>query len=58
MERSIVKSRNRKDFRLNDYAVNIWTEDDFKNVNANTYFLHLKIFSMLNNKFKHAEEKP
>lgn len=41
--------RDRKDFWLNDYVVNIWTEDDFNDVTANTYFLHLKDFSMLNN---------
>ena len=43
--------RNRKEFWLNDYVVNIWTEDDFKDVTENTYFLHLKDFSMLKNNF-------
>ena len=43
--------RNRKEFWLDDYVVNIWTEDDFKDVTENTYFLHLKDFSMLKNNF-------
>ncbi len=40
--------RDRKEYWLNDYVINIWTEDDFKDVTSNTYFLHLKDFSMLN----------
>lgn len=39
--------RSRKEYWLNDFVVNIWTKDDFKDVTANTYFLHLKVFSML-----------
>lgn len=39
--------RSRKEYWLNNFVVNIWTKDDFKDVTANTYFLHLKVFSML-----------
>lgn len=37
-----------KDYWLNDLVVNIWDESDFKDVTENTYFLHMKDFSMLN----------
>ncbi|WP_298393691.1 hypothetical protein [Flavobacterium sp.] len=34
-------------FWLNDFVINIWDEEDFKNITNNTYFLHLKNFDML-----------
>ena len=40
--------RELKDYWLNDLVVNIWDESDFKDVTENTYFLHMKDFSMLN----------
>lgn len=40
--------RCRKEYWLNDFVINIWTKEDFKDITTNTYFLHLKDFSMLN----------
>ena len=42
--------RELKDYWLNDFVVNIWAEADFADVTSNTYFLHLKDFSMNDNK--------
>lgn len=44
--------RKQKDYWLNDYVVNIWTEEDFNDVTDDTLFLHLKDFSMLKSGFK------
>jgi hypothetical protein len=40
--------RERECFWLKDFVINIWDESDFADVTSNTYFLHLKDFSMLN----------
>ena len=42
--------RERKEYWLDDFVINIWEENDFQYVKPETYFLHLKDFSMLNNK--------
>lgn len=39
--------RKRKEYWLNNFVVNIWREEEFADVTENTYFLHLKDFSML-----------
>ena len=41
--------RKRQEYWLNDFVVNIWDEIDFQDVTSETYFLHLKNFSMLKN---------
>lgn len=38
---------NQKDYWLNDFVVNIWAKEDFKDVTFNTYFMHLKDYGML-----------
>lgn len=38
---------NKKEYWLGDRVVNIWDRVDFGDVTDNTYFLHLKDFSML-----------
>ena len=43
--------RNRSEYWLNDFVINIWQNKDFDNVTENTYFLHLKDFSMLNGRY-------
>lgn len=39
------------DFWLDDFVINIWLDQDFDDITENTYFLHLKNFEMLNNRF-------
>jgi len=41
--------RKQKEYWLNSFVVNIWDEIDFQDVTPETYFLHLKNFSMLKN---------
>ncbi len=41
----------RPEYWLGERAVNIWVEGDFQQVTANTYFLHLKDFSMLKGRY-------
>jgi len=36
-----------RDYWLDDFVINIWDDKDFENIMENTYFLHLKDFSML-----------
>lgn len=48
--------RNQKDYWLNDFVVNIWVAEDFKDVTCNTYFMHLKEYSMLDIYFKMQQE--
>lgn len=43
--------RNQKEYWLNDLVINIWLESEFSEITPNTYFLHLKDFSMLNRHF-------
>lgn len=42
--------REIKDYWLNDLVVNIWDESDFSDVTNNTFFLHVKDFTMIENK--------
>jgi hypothetical protein len=39
--------RDIKDYWFDDYVINIWDAMDFNLITNNTYFLHLKDFSML-----------
>ena len=51
-----VNVREQRDYWFDDYVVNIWDKTDFSNVTDNTYFLHLKDFSMLRHYKRYAPQ--